>query len=130
MKEMFPHTITIYNVDSNGNYHKKIVKSVFYHTDKIISPEGHGEKYTSVHRVLFSKDSLTDYLPKSDYNQLKEKKNKFTLNENDVIVLGEYKDIDNLQEIYTSDIDYFTIKTISDNRNSICKIIDNIEVTD
>ncbi|HAB66593.1 MAG TPA: hypothetical protein DCE23_04415 [Firmicutes bacterium] len=130
MKEMFPDTITIYNIDSENNYHRKVVDKVYYHVDKIITPEAHGEKYTSVHRVIFSNESLKSYINKAEYYELQDKINNFTLNDNDIIVLGEYKDIDNLEDIYNSNFDYFTIKTISINENSICKIINNIEVTD
>lgn len=129
MKEMFPHTITIYNVDSNNQYNKTVVNNVYYHVDKIISPESNGEKYTSVHRVIFSNESLKNYVTKEEYKKTNQQK-IFTLKVNDIIVLGEHEDITDLQEIYTSNFDYFTIKTISDNQNAICNIVNNIEVTD
>ncbi|MCI5543766.1 MAG: hypothetical protein MR405_07630 [Mollicutes bacterium] len=125
---MFPHTITIFNL-VNDIYNRKVVHNVFSHTDKIISQEGKGEKYTSAHRVIFSGNALNDYLTIDEYNKLSDKTNNFTLKNNDLIVIGEFKEIKELVDVTKTNVDYFLIKTISDNRYGSLDL-QNIEVTD
>lgn len=125
---MFPHTITIFNL-VNDIYNRKVVHNVFAHTDKIISQEGKGEKYTSEHRVIFSGNALNDYLTIDEYNKLSDKTNNFTLKNNDLIVIGEFKEIKELIDVTKTNVDYFLIKTISDNRYGSLDL-QNIEVTD
>lgn len=128
---MFPHTITIFNVIKNTNkitYQRKIVNDVFYYTEKIISEEGKGEKYSSAYHVIFSSDSLNSYLKSKEYKIAEDKENHFTLQANDIVVLGEFKEINDLSDIQRSDVEYFLIKTISDNQYGE-DFLQNIEVT-
>jgi len=125
---MFPHTVTIYNVIKNENsicYHKNVVSDVFYHVKKIIAQDGKGEKYTYAYNVIFSNLALGKYVSK---NMFEEKKDTYTLKENDIVVLGKYKDIKDLSELQKSDVDYFLIKTISENFYGDIEL-QNIEVT-
>jgi len=125
---MFPDTITIYNIEDNI-YYRKEVKNVFAHTSKIISKDGNGEKYTSVHNVIFSSTSLNDFVSNNEYKKLSDKSKKFTLKPNDIIVFGIFGDVNSLSDIQKSNIEYFLIKSISTNQygNSM---LQNIEVTD
>jgi len=131
---MFPHIITVFNVvtDNNGivHYYKKEVSDVFAHTQKIVSQEGKGEKYTSAHDVIFSSIALNDYIDIDSYLKLEDKSNKFTLKSNDIIVIGTFSDITGLSDIQKTNADYFLIKTISDNRYGLDTNLNNIEVTD
>lgn len=125
---MFPHTVTIYNVTKNENgiyYHKNVISDVFYHAEKIITQDGKGEKYTYAYNVIFSNLALEKYVSK---NMFEEKKDTYTLKENDIVVLGEYKDIKDLSELQKSNVDYFLIKTISENFYGNIEL-QNIEVT-
>ena len=125
---MFPDTITVYNIkktQTSTTYERKIVNNVFSHKTKIISSEGNGEKYTSVYNVIFSNIALQKYVDKID--EIDDE--HFTLQKNDVIVLGESKEIKNLSELEELKVDYFLIKTISENRYGLDKSLNNIEVT-
>lgn len=125
---MFPDKVTVFNV-VNDKYNRQVIDDVFAHTEKIISKEINGEKYSTVHRVIFSNNSLEKYLPYENYIILKDKSNNFTLKENDLIVIGEFKDITGLSEVQKFNADYFLIKSISDNTYAINNL-NNIEVTD
>ena len=128
---MFPHTITIFNVTKeNGNvkYSRKLVSNVFYYKEKIISEEGKGDKYSNLYHVIFSNESLKDYLENSQYSKLEKKDNNYTLKQNDIIVLNECEDISDLLDLQQSDKEYFLIRKISDNRYG-SEDLQNIEVT-
>ena len=125
---MFPHTITIFNVikdKDNVIYHRNVVSDVFYHVNKIISPEGKGEKYTYAYDVIFSSIALNKWVNKQDFEA---KEYTYTLRENDIVVLGEYKEIKDLIELQKSNTDYFLIKTVSENLYGD-ESLHNIEVT-
>lgn len=112
---MFPHTVTVYNViNSKGDvtYHRQVVSDVFYHIEKIVSQEGKGEKYTYVYDVIFSNLALEKYVSK---NSFEGKKDTYILRENDIVVLGEYKSINDLIELQKSNVNYFLVKTVSEN---------------
>ncbi len=125
---MFPHTITIFNL-VNDTYYRKVVTDVFATTKKVISPEGKGEKYMSVHDVIFSDIAMKDYLDVDSYKALKDKSDNYTLKNNDVVVIGEFDDIEDLSDIQRTNVDYFLIKTISIN-NYGSEELQSIEVTD
>lgn len=128
---MFPHTITLFNVIKSGGkviYQKTLIKDVFYYTSKIISEEGKGEKYSSTYHVIFSYEALCKYLKEKEFKVSENKKDYFTLQVNDIIVLGEIEGINDLSDIQRSDAEYFLIKTISDNQYG-GTILQNIEVT-
>lgn len=124
---MFPHTITIFNV-VNGVYNRKVVSDVFCHTDKIISTEGKGDKYTYAYDVIFSSEALKKYKEVVDYINLEDKTEYFTLKENDIIVIGNFPEIKDLKEVQISHSQYFLIRTISDNRYGN-QLLQNIEIT-
>lgn len=129
---MFPHTVTVYNViesDDKHIYNRTEVNNVFIHIDKIISPEGRGEKYISVYDVIFSNEALQNYLPRDEYMALQDKTNNYTLRENDIIAIGSFGEITGLNELQLSNLEFFLIKTISDNRYGD-NDLQNIEVTD
>lgn len=125
---MFPDKVTVFNI-VDDKFNQCIVDNVFAHTEKIISKEGNGEKYSTAHRVIFSNKALEKYLSYENYIVLNDKNNNFTLKENDLIVFGEFKEITDLSEVQKSHVDYFLIKSISDNTYAINNL-NNIEVTD
>mgnify|MGYP004648634085 FL=1 len=125
---MFPDKVTVFNI-VDDKYNRQVIDDVFAHTEKIISKEGNGEKYSTAHRVIFSNKALEKYLSYVDYTALNDKSNNFTLKENDLIIFGEFKEITDLSEVQKSHVDYFLIKSISDNTYAI-NILNNIEVTD
>jgi len=116
---MFPHTVTVFNVvreNKEIKYHRKVVNNVFYRTQKIISQEGKGDKYTTVYDVIFSNVAIVSYLDYKDYILLEDKSKNFTLKENDIVVYGECEQISDLSDLQKSYKDYFLIRSISDNR--------------
>lgn len=125
---MFEHIVTVINV-LNGQFYKCEVSDVFYHVDKIVSTDGKGEKYTNVHQTIFSDKTFDKYVEKHNFKGDKE---TFTLKENDIIVkskITDLEEINNLEELQKSNLDYFLIKTISDNKYGSI-LLQNIEVTD
>jgi len=129
---MFPHTITIFNItsgqDDNIIYNRQVIKDVFWYDKTIISPEDNGEKLTSVYNVILSDKALEKYLEPKDYLLAKDKSNNFTLQENDIVVLGEFPKITDLKDVQLSSEKYFLIKTISDNRWGSLDL-QNMEIT-
>lgn len=121
---MFPHTVTIFNI-VDGQYIRRVVSDAFYISEKIISQEGNGEKYSNVHRVIFSNEALKNYVNTTDFKVDLE---KFTLRTNDIIVKGEISPITDIKDLKSCD--YFRIKTISDNSDFGSEDLRNIEVTD
>lgn len=122
---MFPHEVTIVNI-LDGAYYTHYLKNVFYLSERIISQEGTGEKYSNVHRCIFSKESLNTYVSNKEYEGNTE---TFTLKPNDIIVKGEITSVSSLKDINDSGYDYFLIKTISNNDYGAVDM-QNIEVTD
>lgn len=129
---MFPNKITIFNVrevEKNGvaslEYHRNVVDDVFYYTEKIIIQESNGEKYASAYHVVFSNIALQNYVPYKDFTF---EQGKYSLSENDIIVLDEVNNITDLKDLEKSKVDYFLIKTISDNTYGN-EELQNIEVT-
>lgn len=125
---MFPHTVTVFNVIKERDkvtYHRQVVFDVFFHVQKIISQEGKGEKYTSAYDVIFSHDALKKYVSK---NLFENQEDIYTLRENDIIVFGEFGQIEDLIDIQKSNIDYFLIKTVSENIYGEDEL-QNVEVT-
>ena len=119
---MFPNTVTIFNVINSKEsikYHRQVVSDVFYHKNKIISQEGKGEKYTYAYNVIFSNIALLKWKDKRNFDGSSD---TYTLRENDIIVLDEYG------EISESNMDWFLIKTTSENIYGD-EELRNIEVT-
>ncbi len=125
---MFEDTVTVFNAIKDKDkvtYHRQVVNNVFYHKDKIISQEGRGDKYTNAYNVIFSNISLEKWKSKQDFNNSND---TYTLRENDIIVLNEYKEISDLKELQQSSADWFMIKTVSENLYGDLEL-HNIEVT-
>ena len=129
---MFPNKITIFNVheveqdgETSLEYHRNVVDDVFYYTEKIVVQEGNGEKYSTAHHVIFSNIALQNYVPYKDFTF---EQGKYSLSENDIIVLDEVDDITDLKDLEESRVDYFLIKTILDNTYGN-EELQNIEVT-
>lgn len=125
---MFEDTVTVFNVIKEKDkvtYHRQFVNNVFYHKEKIISQEGKGDKYTNAYDVIFSNISLEKWKSKQDFDNSDD---TYTLRENDIIVLNEYKEISDLKELQQSSVDWFMIKTVSENLYGDL-VLHNIEVT-
>lgn len=125
---MFPHVVTVFNVIKNKDnviYHRQAVDNVFYHQNKIISEESKGEKYTTAYDVIFSNIALEKWKSKQDFNGSDD---TYTLRENDIIVLKEFDKITDLKDLQKSNVDFFLIKTVSENLYGDIEL-QNIEVT-
>lgn len=125
---MFEDTVTIFNVIKDKDkvtYHRQVVNNAFYHKEKIISQEGKGDKYTNAYDVIFSNIALEKWKSKQDFDNSDD---TYTLRENDIIVLNEYKEISDLKELQQSSVDWFMIKTVSENLYGDLEL-HNIEVT-
>lgn len=125
---MFPNTVTIFNVINSKEsikYHRQVVSDVFYHKNKIISQEGKGEKYTYAYNVIFSNIALLKWKDKRHFDGSSD---TYTLRENDIIVLDEYGEISDLKDLQKSNMDWFLIKTTSENIYGD-EELRNIEVT-
>lgn len=124
---MFPHSITIFNI-VNEEYRRQFVEDVFYYFDKAVSSEGRGESCNLTYHVIFSDTALKKYLTLEEYKKQKDYEAYYTLNLNDIIVLGECDDIETLSDLQKSNKEYFLIKDIADNRYGSSDL-QNIEVT-
>jgi len=125
---MFEDTVTVFNVIKEKDkvtYHRQFINNVFYHKEKIISQEGKGDKYTNAYDVIFSNIALEKWKSKQDFDNSDD---TYTLRENDIIVLNEYKEISDLKELQQSSVDWFMIKTVSENLYGDL-VLHNIEVT-
>lgn len=125
---MFENTVTVFNVVKDKDkviYHRQVVNNVFYHKEKMISQEGKGDKYTNAYDVIFSKIALVKWKSKQDFDNSDD---TYTLRENDIVVLNEYKKISDLKELQQSSVDWFMIKTVSENLYGDLEL-HNIEVT-
>lgn len=113
---MFPHTVTVFNVIQKVDktiYHRCVVSDVYHYEKQSISEEGKGEKISSIYNIIFSNIAIKKYVEKKNE---KLDDNTFTLKENDIVVYGEFEEIEDLLDIQKSDCKYFLIKSISDNR--------------
>lgn len=125
---MFPHTVTVINVDNSNNtllINKCVVEGVFFYNKKIISQENKGENYSNTYNCIFSNIALQKYLPKKQYEG---QNDKFTIIENKTIIVKGDVTIDKLDDIKSFD-NYFYVKTISDNSDYGDDSLKNIEVT-
>ena len=134
---MFPHTITLFNVykvDSKVYYHRTLIEpndtiengAFFYKTNQV-ADEGNGIKNASQYHCIIPFEQLTNYVERKEFNILSNKTGKFTFAPNDIVVKGVCKEITSITELQSSTYDYFTIKTISDNRYG-SEDLQNIEV--
>lgn len=125
---MFPHTVTVLNVDTSRNpniINNCVVGDVFFYNKKIISQENKGENYSNTYNCIFSNKALEKYLTPKEYSNTSK---KFTLIENKTIIIkGEVSisSLDNLNELDN----WFYVKTKSDNSDYGEEELRNIEVT-
>jgi len=135
---MFPHTITLFNVykvDGKVCYHRALIESndatengVFFYKSNQVVDEGNGIKNASQYHCIIPFEQLTNYVERKKFNSLSDKTGKFTLAPNDIVVKGVCDEITSITELQSSTYDYFTIKTINDNRYG-SEDLQNIEVT-
>lgn len=129
---MFPHTITIFNVvkkDGKLVYNRTEIDNVFVHIDKIIQKEENGDKYSSVYDVILSKEALTNYVSEDEYKAKEDFSDCYTIMKNDIVVIGSFGEISDLNDVQRSNSEFFLIRTISDNRYGD-EELQNIEITD
>lgn len=135
---MFPHTITLFNVykvDGKVYYHRTLIEPndatengvFFYKTNQVVD-EGNGIKNASQYHCIIPFEQLTNYVERKEFNILSDKTGKFTFAPNDIVVKGVCNEITSITELQSSTYDYFTIKTINDNRYG-SEDLQNIEVT-
>jgi len=130
MVDMFPHTVTILNIEKKDNLiiNKAFVDNVLFYDKNIISQDGKGEKYSNTSHCIFSDIALEKYLPYEQYKNEENKNNYFTLKLNDVVIKGKYEeDITNIFDINNIS-ESFYIKTISSYTEF--EDMNSIEVTD
>lgn len=121
---MFPHTVTIINISNDEELICKVVENAFYISERIISQEGNGEKYTNTHRCIFSKEAI-ELISNEGENP-----STFSISINDIVVKG-IVNVESMQQLKESNVDFFKVKTISDNSDyGIIEDLKNIEVTD
>lgn len=128
---MFPHTITVFNVDDSTDtlvINKCTVTDVFFYKEKIISQENKGEKYSNTYNCIFSDIALKKYLSLEAYTLLEDKTDKFTLVENKTIITKGDITIESLKDLEKLE-DWFYIKTKSDHLDYGDESLRNIEVT-
>lgn len=125
---MFPHTITVLNVDTSVKpciINNCVVEDVFFYNKKIIVQENKSENYSNTYNCVFSNESLKKYLKPKEYNNTPD---KFTLIENETIIIKGKVSISKLDDLNQLD-NYFYVKTISDNSDYGDNDLRNIEVT-
>ena len=125
---MFPHTVTVINIDTSTNPHainKCIVDDVFFYNKKIISQENKGENYSNTYNCVFSNKALEKYLEPKQYINTS---NKFTLIENKTIIIKGIASISSLDDLNKLD-NWFYVKTKLDNSDYGEDELRNIEVT-
>lgn len=116
---MFPHTVTLFNVYKKKDivyYHRTLLIGVFFYKSNLVVDEGKGIVNSSQYHCIIPLEQLTNYVDRKRFNALEDKTNKFTFAPKDVIVFGECESINSITELQSSTYDYFTIKTINDNR--------------
>lgn len=111
---MYPHTITIINViNERGRltYYSKIITGVHYQ-DKQTVRTGSKEHFSDNQGYVQIPKSIGGYVTPSQYEELLDKTNNWTLKENDFIVKGSHtendpKIMDGVRTIKSiEDIDY------------------------
>lgn len=128
---MFSHIVTLFNVykvDGKVCYHRTILDGVFFYKSNQVVGEGNGLKNSSQYHCIIPFEQLTNYVERKEFNILSDKTDKFTFASNDIIVKGKCEDIVSITELQSSTNDYFTIKTVNDNRYG-SEDLQSIEVT-
>lgn len=114
---MFPDEITIFNKIENGDettYHSKHLKNVIWYGTDNINLSGKGIVNSDDINIVIPLESLSDYKKVSEFNELDDKSNFFTLQKKDKIVKGVADDIKSVKELNKYE-DVVTIKSIEEN---------------
>lgn len=90
-----PHTITIYN-KKNNTYYKKVLHGVYYYGSDTINLSGKGIVESGNISIIIDGLNLRDYVDESEYEGGNE---KYTLQKNSRIVLGEGPDVTSINEL-------------------------------
>lgn len=125
---MFPDEITIFNKIENGDettYHLKHLKNVIWYGTDNINLSGKGIVNSDDINIVIPLESLSDYKKVSEFNELDDKSNFFTLQKEDKIVKGVADDIKSVKELSKYE-NVVTIKSIEE--NLFGSSIDNILV--
>ena len=128
---MFPHTVTLFNIykiKDKVYYHRTPLMGVFFYKSNQVVDEGKGIVNASQYHCIIPLEQLTNYVDRKKFNALEDKTDKFTFAPKDIIVFGECEEITSITELQSSTYDYFTIKTINDNRYG-SEDLQSIEVT-
>lgn len=128
---MFPHTVTLFNVykvKEEVYYHRTLLTGVFFYKSNQVVDEGKGIINASQYHCIVPYEILENYVDRKVFNSLVDKKDKFTFAPKDIVVYGECEEITSITELQSSTYDYFTIKTINDNRYG-SEDLQSIEVT-
>lgn len=121
---MFPHTVTLINISNDNKLICRKIENTFYVSEKIVSQEGNGEKYTNTHRCIFSKKAIQTKFKEGDNIST------FSVSIDDIVVKG-IVEVENMKQLKELDVDFFMVKTISDNSDyGLIEELQNIEVTD
>lgn len=114
---MFPNEITIFNKienDDKTTYHAKYLKNVIWYGTDNINLSGKGIVNSDDINIVIPLESLSDYKKVSEFNELDDKSNFFTLQKEDKIVKGVANDIKSVKELSKYE-NVVTIKSIEEN---------------
>lgn len=114
---MFPDEITIFNKienDDETTYYTKHLKNVIWYGTDNINLLGKGIVNSDDINIVIPLESLSDYKKVSEFNELDDKSNFFTLQKEDKIVKGVADDIKSVKELSKYE-NVVTIKSIEEN---------------
>ncbi|WP_027399850.1 DUF6751 family protein [Anaerovorax odorimutans] len=114
---MFPHTVTIYNKDSSGQYHRKVISGVFWDSSKGAVMRKTGSTAADGLTLIIPFTADKTYLKSKEWLALTDKSTNWTLQPKDIVILGaiDYEVIKSSKELLQFD-DVLTINNI-DTRN-------------
>lgn len=114
---MFLDEITIFNKienDDKTTYNTKHLKNVIWYGTDNINLSGKGIVNSDDINIVIPLESLSDYKKVSEFNELDDKSNFFTLQKEDKIVKGVADDIKSVKELSKYE-NVVTIKSIEEN---------------
>ena len=86
---MLPHTVTIYNKDSAGQYHRKVICGVFWDSSKGSVMRKTGSTAADGLALIIPFDADKSYLKPKEWEALTDKSTNWTLQPKDIAVLGK-----------------------------------------
>lgn len=86
---MFPHTVTIYNKDSTGQYHRKVISGVFWDSSKGSVMRKTGSTAADGLMLIIPFNADKTYLKPKEWGALTDKSTNWTLQSKDIVVLGD-----------------------------------------